>query len=122
MSKIKSFTQKDEPLTPAIFYILLSLSTKERHGYDIMKQVRVDSKNKINLGPGTLYSAIKRLLEAELIELLGEKEDDRRKIYKITVKGLTVLNLELDRFQQALSVAKKYKVRAKPVLSYAVYK
>jgi hypothetical protein len=31
------------PLTPAVFHILLALFGKERHGYDIMQQVRADS-------------------------------------------------------------------------------
>ena len=66
MSKRKQFSEQ-MPLTPAIFYILLSLAVKERHGYDIMKQVEQDSSGKIKLGPGTLYGAIKRMLEDKLI-------------------------------------------------------
>ena len=66
MSKLKAFSNENTPLTPSIFYILLTLAQKERHGYDIMKQVNNDSHNKIKLGPGTLYGAIKRMLEEKL--------------------------------------------------------
>ena len=55
------------PLTPAVLHILLALSTKERHGYGIMKQVRSESQGKVTMGPGTLYGSIGRMIEAELI-------------------------------------------------------
>jgi hypothetical protein len=46
MSKSKAVLKSDLPLTPPIFYILLALGKTERHGYDIMKQVRQDSNGK----------------------------------------------------------------------------
>ena len=64
MSKLKAFSNANVSLTPQIFYILLSLATKARHGYDIMKQVENDSQGNVKLGPGTLYGAIARLEEA----------------------------------------------------------
>jgi hypothetical protein len=45
-----------QPLTPAVFHILLALSGGERHGYGIMKQVQADSRGKVTMGPGTLYA------------------------------------------------------------------
>ena len=54
------------PLSVPIFYILLSLSGNELHGYEIMQKVKNESNNKIRLGPGTLYGAIKRMLEDKL--------------------------------------------------------
>ncbi|MEX0749516.1 MAG: PadR family transcriptional regulator, partial [Dehalococcoidia bacterium] len=54
------------PLTPAVLHILLALSTQERHGYGIMKQVHVDSQGRVNMGPGTLYGSIGRMIEAGL--------------------------------------------------------
>lgn len=49
------------PLTPAVLHILMALSTQERHGYGIMKQVESDSMGKVNMGPGTLYGSLKRI-------------------------------------------------------------
>src|SRR5438128_1057867 len=80
MSKTKQFS-KIMPLTPAVFYILLSLSTKKRHGYDIMKQVASDSNGKVSLGPGTLYGAIKRMLEEKLIAEVSSGFGHERRRY-----------------------------------------
>jgi Transcriptional regulator PadR-like family len=55
------------PLTPAVLHILLALSTGERHGYGIMKQVEADSQGKVKMGPGTLYGSMGRMMEAGLI-------------------------------------------------------
>ena len=61
------------PLTPAVLHILLALSTGERHGYGIMKQVEADSQGKVKMGPGTLYGSMGRMMEAGLI-----RESDKR--------------------------------------------
>ena len=50
------------PLTPAVFYILLALAGGDRHGYQIMKQVQMDSQGQVTMGTGTLYGSIKRML------------------------------------------------------------
>ena len=72
------------PLTPAVLHILLALSTIERHGYGIMKQVELDSRGKVKMGPGTLYGSIRRMLEAGMIresnkEIDLEMDDSSRK-------------------------------------------
>lgn len=114
MSKRKQFAQEGSPLTPPIFYILLSLATKERHGYDIMKQVVSDSQGKVRLGAGTLYGAIKRMLEDKLIVEL-EPTHARRKYYKLTEKGRTVFSNELQRYNEAVELAKQKNIFTKPV-------
>ncbi|MBI3485527.1 helix-turn-helix transcriptional regulator [Candidatus Daviesbacteria bacterium] len=123
MSKQKQFS-KDEPLTPAIFHILLALSIKKLHGYEIMKKVSEDSKGKINLGPGTLYGAIKRLVEEGLIievrPSFAKATEDRRRYYQLTKKGRKFLNLELERFSQALKVAKAFNIFPKIELNLAL--
>ncbi len=106
MSKPKAFSSSQTPLTPAIFYILLALAIKERHGYDIMKQVEFDSKNKVRLGAGTLYGAIKRMLEEKLI-VEYKTTHARRKYYKLTKKGRGIFLHELNRYNEAVELAKK---------------
>ena len=59
--------QGHAPLTPAVLHILLALSTQERHGYGIMKQVELDSQGKVKMGPGTLYGSLGRMIDAGLI-------------------------------------------------------
>ena len=73
------------PLTPAVFHILLALSDQERHGYGIMKEVETQTDGEMLLRPGTLYQAIKRMLELGLIQESDERPDpaldDQRRRY-----------------------------------------
>ena len=101
---------QNAPLTPAVFHILLALSTKERHGYGIMKQVENDSKGAVRMGPGTLYGSLKRMLEAGLIEESAGKidpaiDDKRRIYYRIAGKGRKALTAELERYRNVVAVA-----------------
>ena len=67
MSRASQFSQPGLPLTPPVLYVLISLSLGDRHGYDILKHVRDSSRGAVRLGPGTLYTTLKRMLEAGLI-------------------------------------------------------
>jgi DNA-binding PadR family transcriptional regulator len=86
-----------------------------------MKYVEHDSGGKVRLGPGTLYGAIKRLLEMGYIKESGQRpdpkhDDERRRYYKITGKGLKILTSELKRYEEALELARKNNVMVpKPV-------
>lgn len=98
------------PLTPAVLHILLALSTGERHGYGIMKQVEADSHNKVTMGPGTLYGSIKRMIEAGLIQesdkrIDPEMDDERRIYYELTRAGRAALSAELRRYRGVVAVA-----------------
>jgi len=100
------------PLTPAVLHILLALSTKARHGYGIMKQVASDSQGKVNMGPGTLYGSIGRMIEAGLIRECDKKpdpemDDERRIYYGITDLGQKALTAELERYHEVVAVAKQ---------------
>ena len=90
------------------FSILIALSLKPRHGYEIMQQVKDDSLGKITIGPGSLYTAIKQLSEDNLIEEVDEA-DERRRYYQLTKKGWERLNAELDYFDNTLKLAKQRK-------------
>ena len=93
-------------LSQSEFYILLSLAIKERHGYEIMKQVEQDSHGRVTLGPGTLYGAIKRMLQSQLIEE-SPGDHPRRKYYRLTEQGRKALSYELERYQDALELARR---------------
>lgn len=100
------------PLTPAVLHILLALSTGERHGYGIMKEVEFDSQGKVKMGPGTLYGSLGRMIEAGLIRESDKKvdpdmDDERRIYYKITALGQATLRAELDRYREVVAVAKQ---------------
>jgi DNA-binding PadR family transcriptional regulator len=96
-------------LSQSEFYILLSLAIDKRHGYEIMKQVKQESGGKVLLGPGTLYGSIKRMLEAEMVEEV-KGDNPRRKYYMLTEKGKKALSSELERYQDAVELARQNKV------------
>ncbi len=100
------------PLTPAVLHILLALSTQERHGYGIMKQVVADSKGKVSMGPGTLYGSLGRMIKAGLIgesdkKIDPEMDDERRVYYKITGLGQKALAAELQRYREVVAVSEQ---------------
>jgi DNA-binding PadR family transcriptional regulator len=112
------------PLTPAVLHILLALSTQERHGYGIMKEVERDSQGKVKMGPGTLYGSVGRMMEAGLIRESDKKidpelDDERRVYYEITGLGRAALAAELERYREVVAVAKK-KQLAWSSLAYAI--
>ena len=117
MSRIAQFARRGLALTAPVFYVLLSLSIKDRHGYEILKYVDANSQHRVRLGPGTLYTTLKRMLDAGLISELverpaPEKDDARRRYYKLTARGREELAAELGRMQHALELAGKRRARA----------
>lgn len=102
-------TCMESSLSQSEFYILLSLAIKQRHGYEIMKQVEQDSGQKVLLGPGTLYGSIKRMLQSRLIEEVNG-DNPRRKYYTLTEKGRKSLSTELERYNDAVELAKRKKL------------
>lgn len=94
-------------LPKVAFGILLALSLRERHGYEIIKQVEEDSDNKIKLGPGALYTSIKQLLKRGLIAEVKHSDDTRRRYYKITGQGMKILKSEIEYYENAVLLAKK---------------
>lgn len=98
-SNIKKFS----PLTEATYYILLAL-VEPLHGYGIIKKVEEMSNGRVRLAAGTLYGAIKTLLENDLIILIGEdKENKRRKLYQMTEDGRILMNYEIKRLQEMVN-------------------
>ena len=103
------------PLTPVAFEILLALADGEQHGYSIMREVGRRSSGAVVLHPGTLYRALARLLESGLIEEVDERpeaehDDERRRYYKLTVRGLAVARAEAERLESQVSAARARKL------------
>ena len=102
-------------MPPATFHILLALADGELHGYAIMKGVAARSEGTVRLGPGTLYTALKRLLEAGLVEEGGERpdrerDDERRRYYRLTHLGLLVARAEARRLDALVRAARRKKL------------
>lgn len=99
------------PLPTAVFHILVALADRERHGYSIMQDVTARTGGKVRLSAGTLYSAIRRMLEQGLIEEMRNSpdpasDDDRRRYYRLTRLGRDVALAEARRLTDMLSQAR----------------
>src|SRR4029077_13953541 len=88
------------------FHVLLALLSGPRHGYGIMQDVDELTDGQLRLGPGTLYTAIKRLVSAKLLEEC-EADADRRRCYRITRKGRSVVREETDVLSGLVKAARK---------------
>lgn len=95
------------------FHILLALSNGPRHGYGVMQDVKRETDGSVKLGPGTLYSALKRFLEADLVEEC-EPDSDRQRCYRLTRKGRRALIEEAQRIQSLMRL-----VRTRGLLRHA---
>lgn len=89
------------------FSILLALSLKPRHGYEIMKQVEQDSAGRVKMGPGALYGTVKQLLEDALVEEEPHSSGQRRRYYKLTKKGWQQLTAELKYLEEMAAVGRQ---------------
>ncbi len=103
------------PLTPAVFYVLFSLADGEKHGYAIMQETKSLSSGKFQMGPGTLYSTLQRLLDLSLItEVDGPAastdRDSRRRYYRLKGCGKLLLEAELARMDSAVRLAQRKKL------------
>ena len=95
--------RKYSPLTEATYYILLSLQ-RPLHGYGIIKKVENMTDGRLILAAGTLYGAIRKLISYNLITLVSEDVNNKKKKeYLITDDGIDLLNFELLRIKKMVS-------------------
>jgi len=111
---LPSEVQQLLPLTPAVFYVLFSLGEGEKHGYAIMQETDKLSDGKFHMGPGTLYTTLQRLLDLILIEEVepdgSTSQDSRRRCYRLTSSGKSLLETELGRMDLAVKLARRRKL------------
>jgi DNA-binding MarR family transcriptional regulator len=99
------------PLTPAVFHILLALGDSERHGYAIMQEVASLTDGHMQLGPGTLYRSIQRMLADGFISESTARpdsghDDERRRYYRLTDFGRRVASAEAERLLALVMAAR----------------
>lgn len=104
-------SDKRSPLSAPVFHILVALSDQERHGYGIMLDVAEQTGGTLELGPGTLYGCLNRMLAAGLVEESEERrdpsmDDSRRRYYRITSVGRKAVRAEAERLARAVSAAR----------------
>ncbi len=103
------------PLTETSFFIILSLATAPKHGYAIIKEVEAMSEKRVVLATGTLYSALRRMLEDDWIERVmdnnSETDNRERKLYQLTRNGRRVLEAEISRLRKLVDLTELHDVR-----------
>jgi DNA-binding PadR family transcriptional regulator len=98
------------PLPLATFQILIAVADQERHGYGIMQDIAARTGGKLRLSPGTLYGAIRRMLDQGSLEESEERpdpesDDERRRYYRITEFGRRLAIAETERLSQLVNQA-----------------
>ena len=101
------------PLSEQAFFILLSLSSGQKHGYAVLKDVKDSSAGALVLSTSTLYSALGRMQDQGLIMRVSVDEGEKprpglpRKFYQLSEKGRRVLRMETQRMQALVLLAEQ---------------
>ena len=107
------------PLTPAMLHVLLALADGDKHGYAIIKEVTRRTAGDVQLGAGTLYALVKRLLADDMIVETDDRpdpslDDERRRYYRLTRFGRDVAIAEVRRLESIVSQAHAKKLMRVP--------
>src|ERR1700733_3952644 len=90
-----------KPLTEPVVLILTSLASQPRHGYALIKDIDSLSGGRVRMSTGTLFGALRRLLEDGWIERFAQDDTSRQKqAYRLTSAGRGQLQVELRRMQE----------------------
>ena len=99
------------PLSPAALHILLALSSEDRHGYGIMREIARQSEGRYKLGPGTLYDNLQKLLDQGIVEERSPRcsgDDPRRRYYSLSRFGRGLLAAEIARLEGVVREARQH--------------
>jgi DNA-binding PadR family transcriptional regulator len=99
------------PLSPPVLHILLALGQDQLHGYAIMRAIEDKTAGRARILPGTLYSTINRMLDDGLVEESPDRpdadDDARRRYYRVTAFGRSVVAAESERMALLLDLARR---------------
>jgi DNA-binding PadR family transcriptional regulator len=98
------------PLPQSAIHVLIAIGPREMHGYAIMSEIDRITDGAVRVGPGTLYTSIKRLLASGLLEETSERpdpalDDQRRRYYRLTAAGRQVAAAEVERLRALVAAA-----------------
>ena len=106
------------PLTVPVFQILLSLVDQDLHGYAIIQDIDRRTAGEVRLTASTLYGALARMLDGGLVaEPAPNGTPDRRRCYRITRRGRTLLRQEAERLARSAAWARSKRVLTRPAPS-----
>jgi DNA-binding PadR family transcriptional regulator len=93
-------------ISEPVLLILFSLAERPRHGYAILQDAERMSGGRVRMSTGTLYGALRRLLDDCWIERFAERDSSRGKqAYRLTPTGRRNLQAEVSRLKQLTRVA-----------------
>ncbi len=98
------------PIPPAEFRVLLALLDGAKHGHAIKLDIRERTSGRVDMGPGTLYGAIKRLVGRDwILEVDGpnrDRADQRRRYYALAPAGRDAARAEADRMVELVGIGR----------------
>ena len=97
------------------FHILLALAGEEQHGYAVIQEIARLTDGDLDVEPGTLYRALRRMLaDGWVVESArcpaADLDDERRRYYRLTPLGRRVATAEADRLSRLLAVARAHRL------------
>ena len=98
--------ESEKSISEQVLLILTSLAEQPRHGYALMQDIELLSGGRVRMSTGTLYGALRRLLEDSWIERFEQEDTSRdKRAYRLTATGRRHLRLEVDRLKRLAELA-----------------
>ncbi len=115
MGSTTSGDQAPFRMTPLVFHVLLSMADAPAHAYGMMKDIARRTEGRVDVGPGSMHFTLNKLLEADMIaeadaESGAGVDDGRRRYYRLTGFGRSVLRAEVDALEQIVRLARTKKL------------
>jgi DNA-binding PadR family transcriptional regulator len=119
MGAVDQRPEQGPPLSRTAVHVLLAIGPEQRHGYAIMREIERMTKGATRLGPGGIYTTIRRLLDDRLIEECDERpdpelDDQRRRYYRLTGMGRAAASAEVRRLDTLVRAARPWAFEAEP--------
>lgn len=103
---MRHVVEDNKPLSEPVLLILASLASQPRHGYALLQDIEQISNGRVRLSTGTLYGALRRLLEDGWIQRFHQSDQSRDKqAYRLTREGRRLLELEIARMRELTRIA-----------------
>jgi DNA-binding PadR family transcriptional regulator len=98
--------ERQRSITEPSYFVLAALLDGRLHGYGIIKKAAEQSGGRVRLTAGTLYGALDRLADQQLVTVMGHEQvaGRTRRYYQLTDRGIHALQQEAARMEQAARI------------------
>ena len=98
--------RRQRSITEPSYFVLAALLDGRLHGYGIIKKAAEQSGGRVRLTAGTLYGALDRLADQQLVAVVGHEQvaGRTRRYYQLTDHGIHALQQEAARMEQAARI------------------